>query len=213
MCISEIAVFTGDEGRTIPLNEPGSMVVFRRVRGVWQDVRMLPFSLEQERDLTGLRRKMADLVAFLGPCRTVVALSAKGAVFFELEKARCSIWEVPGRPEEFLDSVWRDAIAEQEAATPSVASAGIPVPLEIAPGRFAISIRDIQGKRPEVSSKQVLQQFIRRGAFRELEISCDHLPPWIEVEVERLGLLIETRYQAPNEVCVLLKNPSEGACC
>jgi hypothetical protein len=30
-------------------------------------------------------------------------------VFFELEKARCLVWEITGVPEEFLDSVWQDA--------------------------------------------------------------------------------------------------------
>ncbi|MFA5222551.1 MAG: Fe-only nitrogenase accessory AnfO family protein [Methanoregula sp.] len=213
MCISEIAVITGNDGTTIPLSEPGTVVVFRRIQGTWQNQRMLPFSLEQESSLSGLRHKMAELIGFLGDCRTVVAQSASGAVFFELEKARCSVWEIAGLPEEFLDSVWRDAKEEADAAAPPAEGATIPTPRETAPGRFTISIKEIQGKRPEVSSKQVLQQFIRRGAFCELEIFCDHLPPWIEVESERLGITIDTEYSAPNIVRVLLKKNPDGGCC
>jgi Fe-only nitrogenase accessory protein AnfO len=213
MCISEIAVMTGTSGQTIPLNEPGNVVVFRRDRGRWKAERTLPFTLDDANGLAGLRRKMAELVTFLGPCRSFVAASASGAAFFELEKARCQVWEITGMPDEFLDTVWREAKEEQEAQAPVNPGAGIPAPVETSPGIFAISIKDIQGKRPEVSSKQVLQQFIRRGAFTELAITCDHLPPWIEVEAERLGISVETEYGAPHEVRVVLRKAHEGACC
>ena len=213
MCISEIAVLTGSNGQTIPLNEPGTIVVFHRNRGGWQPARTLPFALDDANGLAGLRRKMAELVTFLGPCRSFVAASASGAAFFELEKARCQVWEISGTPDEFLDTVWREAKEEQEASAPVPAGAGIPAPLETALGKFTISIKDIQGKRPEISSKQVLQQFIRRGAFTELVITCDHLPPWIEVEAERLGISVETGYPGPHEVRVILKKAEEGTCC
>lgn len=213
MCISEIAVITGSDGRTIPLNETGTVIVFRRARGAWQTDRTLPFTPDEANGLAGLRRKMAGLVTFLGQCRCFVAASAGGAAFFELEKARCQVWEIPGSPDEFLDTVWREARAEQEAPAPVPAGAGIPAPREISPGRFTISIKDIQGRRPEVSSKQVLQQFIRRGGFTELAITCDHLPPWIEVEAERLGISVETEYHAPGGMQVILRKAPEGACC
>jgi Fe-only nitrogenase accessory protein AnfO len=203
----------GSDGRTVPLNEPGTVVVYRRNRGAWQEVRTLPFALDEEQGLPGLRRTMAELVTFLGDCRTFVAASASGAAFFELEKARCPVFEIGGAPEDFLDSVWREAKAEVEAQAPPVSGDNIPVPVETSPGKFAISIKDIQGKRPEVSSKQVLQQFIRRGGFLELAITCDHLPPWIEVEAERLGISVETEYHAPHEMLVVLRKAREGACC
>lgn len=213
MCISEIAVMTGTSGTTVPLNEPGTVVVFRRIRGVWQADRTLPFALDETSGLAGLRRKMAELVTYLGPCRSFVAASASGAAFFELEKARCQVWEMSGTPDEFLATVWREAKEEQEASAPVTPGTSIPAPVETSPGVFAISIKEIQGKRPEVSSKQVLQQFIRRGAFTELAITCDHLPPWIEVEAERLGISVETGYGAPHEVRVVLRKAHEGSCC
>jgi Fe-only nitrogenase accessory protein AnfO len=213
MCITEIAVMTGCDGRTVPLNEPGTVVVYRRNRGAWQKDRTLLFALDEEQGLPGLRRTMAELVAFLGDCRTFVAASASGAAFFELEKARCPVFEIRGAPEDFLDSVWREAKAEADVPPPPTAGADIPAPVETEPGKFTISIKDIQRKRPEVSSKQVLQQFIRHGSFSELVITCDHLPPWIEIEAERLGIMVETGYQAPHDVTVTLRKAREGACC
>jgi Fe-only nitrogenase accessory protein AnfO len=212
MCTSEIAALVGSDGRTVPLNEPGTLVVFRRDRRLWVRDREIAFALDPAKGLRGLRSSLGILTGFLGDCKTVVAKSANGALFFELEKARCSVWEIAGTPDEFLEQVWRDE-KEEHAAEPLPAGADIPAPLEIAPGRFYISIREIQGKRPEVSSKQVLQQFVQQGVFAELEIICDHLPPWIEVEAERRGYEIVSAKTAQNEVTVVLSKSSASGCC
>jgi hypothetical protein len=153
---------------------------------------------------------MAELVAFLGECRAFAAKSAGGAVYFELERARCHVWEIAGRPEEFLDSVCLEVNknGERDACTPAATTdAGIPVPMETAPGKYTLSIVEIQRKRSGVSSKQVLQQFIRRAVFTELEIICEHIPPWVGVEAEFLGLRVETEQSSPCKVRVLLKKP------
>ena len=213
MCVHEIAVITGSDGRTVPLSEPGTVVVYRMERGTWLAERRLPFSLESDGGLAGLRRRMGELIAFLGTCRTFVARSASGASFFELEKAECQVFEIAGCPSEFLGTVWLEAKEEQEAKSPLPADADIPAPLEIAPGRYYISICEIQGKRPEVSSKQVLRSFVQQGSFSELEIVCDHVPPWIEVDAEQLGFSLETEYQAPHEMRVILRKSHEGTCC
>jgi len=212
MCVSEIAVITGIDGRTVPLSEPGTVIVYRRVNGTWLAERRLPFSLETDGGLAGLRRRMGELIAFLGTCRTFVARSASGASFFELEKAECQVFEIAGSPSEFLGTVWLEIKEEQEAERPLPAGADIPAPLEISPGKYYISIREIQGKRPEMSSKQVLRTFVQAGAFTELEIACDHVPPWIEVDAERLGYEIVSERTGTNEIKVLLHRPSGGCC-
>jgi len=210
MSISEVAVITGEDGRTVPLTGPGTVVIYHHTLGVWKRKRTFPFSLVPEKGLQGLRRNVAELGIFLGECRTFVAKSAGGAVYFELEKARVHVWEFAGRPEDFLDSVCLEVNEDEErdaCTPPATTEAGIPVPLETAAGKYTLSIVDIQRKRSGVSSKQVLQQFIRRAVFTELEIICEHIPPWIGVEAEFLGLRVETAQNAPREVRVLLKKP------
>jgi hypothetical protein len=120
--------------------------------------------------------------------------------------------EIAGTPAEFLDSVWRDEKAEQTAAC-LPPDAGIPAPTETLPGHFTISIKEIQGKRPEVSSKQVLQDFVRRGAFEKLEVLCDHLPQWIEADAVRCGYEVVTEQIGKNEVKVRLTKNARGGCC
>jgi hypothetical protein len=212
MCITEIAVLLGSDGRTIPLSEPGTFVVYLRIRNEWVKERELAFALDPLQGLQGLRKSVAALNGFLGNCKTVVATSASGALFFELEKARCSVWEISGIPDTFLNQVWRDE-KEARADEPLPAGPGIPAPLELSPGTYYISIREIQGKRPEVSSKQILQEFVRKGEFSELEIICDHVPPWIEIEAEQRGFKIVNERTAQNEVRVFLRKCAGDTCC
>jgi Fe-only nitrogenase accessory protein AnfO len=211
MCLSEIAVFLGGDNRTIPLNEPGTLTVFRRERGAWVKDRERAFALNPAHGLRELRNDVAGLVQFLSPCTVLVAKTASGALYFELEKAKFSVWEIAGTPPEFLDQVWRDEKESQEAA-PLPAGTDIPAPLELLPGKFFLSIKEIQGKRPEVSSKQVLQQFVQAGAFSELEIICDHLPPWIEVEAACRGYDLTTERTGTNEMKVVLRTQAGGCC-
>jgi len=212
MCIAEIAVLTGTAGRTGSFEEGGELIVFRREEGMWHRDRMHRFSPGDATTLQRLRGAVSELVRFLGSCRTIVAKSVNGVIFFELEKARCSVFEIDGVPDEFLDLVWRDISPEMETGVQH-SGAGIPAPLETGPGIFTISIRDIQGKNPEISSKQILRNFIHRGEFSELRILCDHPPPWIEMEAVGLGIHVETETQAPGSVrMVLTKMPDSGCC-
>ena len=199
----EIAVILGDDGTTGRLGDPGTLEVFGRSAGTWSRVRGMPVALDPSQGLKGMRTAAAGIAAFLGDCRVLVTRSASGALYFELEKAGCTLWEIPGKPQEFLDSVWAD---EEKAKVPAgkPAAADIPKPTEKTPGNFFISIKEVQGKRPDMSSKQVLQQFIQSGGFLVLDIVCSHVPPWIEVEAERRGYTLETEQQDKDTVKVRL---------
>lgn len=199
----EIAVILGDDGTTARLGDPGTLVVFGRSAGTWSRVREMPVVLDPSQGLKGMRTAAAGIAAFLRDCRVVVTRSASGALYFELEKAGCTLWEIAGKPVEFLDSVWTD---EEKANIPvkKPEAAAIPGPVEKTPGNFFISIKEVQGKRPDISSKQVLQQFVQSGGFLVLDIVCSHVPPWIEVEAERRGYTLETEQIDKDSVKVRL---------
>jgi len=201
--VVEIAAIVGADGYSGVLNEPGQVVVYRHVRGAWEIDRTMDVSLDRSRNLREMRQKMGEILQFLSGCRVFVARSAGGALYFELEKAGCNVWEITGKPVDFLDIVLEDEEKERIAAQ-SQSVAGIPAPCEKAPGVFFISIKEIQGKSPEISSKQILQQFVADGNFSVLEIQCDHVPPWIEVEAEKRVYVIDAEKNGMNEVMVRL---------
>lgn len=203
----EIAVLLGENGETVALGAPGNVVVFHRNVGVWEPARSMAFSPDRTKGLREMRVQMEELVKFMESCRIFVAKSASGALYYELEKARCNVWEVDGKPAGFLDHVLRDETKlDLEEAPP----APVPVPDEKKPGHYSISIRNLQGKRPDLTSKQVLQKFVQEGRFASLAITCDHVPPWIEMEADLRKYVLETEKTGRNEYIVRLRNPAAG---
>ncbi len=194
----EIAVFLAADGSSASLNEPGKVAVFRRAQGAWALDREKEFFLDQVKGMRELRIKMEEILRFLNECKVFVASSATGVPYFELEKAGCGVWEITGKPGDFLEKVWeeeeKELALEKTQDTPC-----IPAPEETSPGDFFISIKEIQGKNADLSSKQILQQFIRNGGFRTLSIICSHVPPWIGVDAMRAGLDFEAEQLGKNE--------------
>ena len=208
--IPKIAVMLGNDGGTTTLTGPGDVIVYSKVHCSWEPVGNMPFSLDQSHGLAQIRKRMGDLVTFLGDCKILVSRAASGAIFFELEKAACTVWEISGKPEEFLDEVWREE--ESQECHLSGETIDIPVPVEIAPGVYYVSIKDIQGKRPEISSKQMLQKFIRKGEYQKIEVICDHVPPWIALESTCCGFTMESTQIGPREVKVVLTTSNPCGC-
>ena len=201
----EIATVLGPDGRSSTLTKPGTVIVYRRNQGIWNKDRELSFAPDEHENLANLRKKMQDLISFLGECKIFVTKTATGALYYELMKAGFSIFEVSGTPDEFLEDVLIEEEKEQviKLAQKNVA---IPGPYERSPGEYVVSIKEIQGKIPGVTSKQILMDFMKAGNFSTLEIICDHIPPWIEMESEQKGYLIESEKIRVNEVKMVVKN-------
>jgi len=204
----EVAVVLGPDGRTASLDEPGRVVVLRRDRGAWEPVRETAFAIDPGAGLRDLRHAMQELIEFLGECRVVVARTARGVPFFELEKARCTVWEIGDDPIRHLEEIWQDGGTEE-----SVEASAVPVPEELTPGNYYLSIREIQEENVGVSSKQVLQPFIRRGAFRSLVVVCNHVPPWLSMDAISTGCHVETQRIGDHEHRVKLTKRDAGGCC
>jgi Iron only nitrogenase protein AnfO (AnfO_nitrog). len=199
----EIAVFIGPDGTSAPLDQRGKVVVYRRAQGSWEADRERAFFIGEAGGMRELRQMMGEMLQFLGGCRIVVARSATGVPYFELEKSGRSVWEYTGRPADFLEQVWEGEEKDLAAAKTQEPQA-LPSPVEQTPGNFFINIKEIQGQSADVTSKQILQQFVRRGAFRTLAIICSHIPPWIEVEATTLGFSFEAEQLGKNEFRVRL---------
>ncbi|GBG55204.1 hypothetical protein SPFL3102_00630 [Sporomusaceae bacterium FL31] len=175
-----IAVAVEPTGSTTSLYEPGRILVYRKEQGNWQVVQEFHYDLEQDKGVRHMRQKVDEVVRFVAAeSQVFVGLSVIGIPYFELEKAGLSIWEFEGQPEEFLDYI----IAQEEEAQiarDQIQPVAIPEPKETAPGHYAISLKEIQENHSGVTTKQVLQPFVQKGAFSNLEILCNHVPPWLE---------------------------------
>lgn len=177
----QIAVYVGPSGEAATLYEQGKILLYQKQQGAWHVHSELPFTLNQELGLRGMRGQMAEAIGFIGECKVFVASAITGVPYFELEKAGCSVWEFSGKPLEFLDFVMEKEEEAAQEKPPEVLS--LPVAEDLGNGYFRISIKEVQEAAAGATSKQALLPTLRRGGFYQLEVICNHIPPWLEAEV------------------------------
>lgn len=200
----EIAVFIDQHGNSASVLSPGKVVVYRKQMQEWQPSRELEFALDQSRGIREMRLQMAALIDFLQGCKIFVALTVVGVAYFELEKAQIAIWEFEGRPAEFLDYIQ----AEEEAKPVEMPPAAvIPAVEERLPGCFHISIKEIQENEAGITSKQVLMPIISKKTFTSIEVICNHVPPWLEMELTARGLIADVEKLEVHTYRVSIQGP------
>ena len=187
----EIGAFVDEAGRAAALSQPCSLRIFRRDRGQWRLDRSAPLNLADASGLADLRRRIAEIIAVFGDCKTALAAAFHGAVLHELEKAGIELWEVDGDPEALLDTILFES---EKAAQEANKAATLPFPVleNLGEGRYSLSIAEVQRSSGGLTSKQVLLPILQQGSFRELAIMCTHVPPWLEAEVNSRGWQLRT---------------------
>jgi len=197
----DIAVFVGENGRTASLYEKGKIVLYTKTSGKWNVQKEKDFFLDKSSGMRELRKKMDDLKSFLPQdCNIFVGLQITGLPYFELEKSNFSVWEIDGIPGQFLDHVLEKE--EEDGLETRVEGCKLPVPHEISSGCYFISIKEIQENNTGFTSKQAILPFLRKGLFYQLEIICNHIPPWLETELINCRLFWEVRTISRNEISV-----------
>lgn len=177
----DIAVYVGENGETASLKDRGKIVVFRKIKNKWNVLRERELNPSTSQGMKELRRMMEEVMDFLAECKIFVGLSVTGIPFFELERSRRVVWEMQGKPGDFLDYIL--ARDEEERQLEEQKNETVPpAPVETSAGCYRISIKEIQEKNLGITSKQVLLPFLRQGNFYELRVLCNHIPPWLEAE-------------------------------
>lgn len=199
--IKKIAVYIGFTGQTVSFTEPGNIVIYVKHKGVWRTESQMAFALEQYQGLAQIRKQINDVIDFLGDCKIFVAKIINGAPYYQLERAGCSVWEYTGRPAEFLDFILEK---EEEVELENDNIPVIPEPEHLGNGIYRINIKPIQELDMGVSTKQVLLPFLQRGGYYQLEIICNHIPPWLEAELIFSKLTYHCDKKMPGEVHLTL---------
>lgn len=205
----KIAVYLGSSGKTVSLYEKGKIVLYGKKNGRWYELREMQFFPDKNPGMKDLRRKVGEALLFLGDCRVFVALSVVGVPYFELERWGFSIWELQGKPAEFLNYV----LEKEEASGKQEDDGGHntkPAPVEYSPGSYRVSIKEVQeGSYGSYTSKQVLLPFLRTVRFNSLEVHCSHVPPWLEAEILKGGLDGRIAKAAGNEAVITITGKKE----
>jgi len=179
----DIAVYVGEDGRTASLFDRGKLTVYRREQSYWTIFKEKEFSSSPVSGLPELRERMMEVRDFLGECKIIVGLSISGVPYFELEKGGFSVWEYEGNPLSFLDYISMEEEKTRRKVFTGERSESRTGPVEITDGCYQISLKEVQEGKAGITTKQALLPFLRKGDFYELEVLCNHIPPWLEAEL------------------------------
>lgn len=197
----EIAVFLGDDGQTISIYKSGLIKVYTKEQGTWKVLKEIPFIIDETDGIKSVRKSLTTMVQDLEKCKVFVGKEVTGLSYTVLEIAGFNIWEMEGKPEEFLDFVLEKE--EEEELTENSEEKVVEVMVEpISPnkdGNYYINLNQLQNSKSGVTSKQALLPFLRNAVFYKLDIICSHLPLWLEGELERLCLKSDTEKTGANE--------------
>lgn len=204
----EIAVLLNVDGQTSSFNEEGIIKIFSKKDNKWEIIKEYKFTINEHQNLRDIRQIINNMVNNLGECKVFVAEEVMGLGYTILEMAGFNIWEMEGKPEEFLDY-----ILEKEKAAKLMKSSSKDenvtkdyiTPLSGREGCYTVNLKKIQESETGLTSKQVIQPFIRNKKFIELEIICSHIPPWFEAEFENLNLITDVIPNGINEFKVTVK--------
>ncbi|MDR2141936.1 MAG: hypothetical protein LBR11_09150 [Deltaproteobacteria bacterium] len=105
-----------------------------------------------------------------------------------------------------LNEAVNAALSQEMAAAPPAALAT--QPQLVGPGRYFLDLAKALALDPELSSKKILQPFLRETRFQELAIECDHQPRWLPEAARNLGLSL-TLASSPGGVLVTLSRARE----
>jgi Fe-only nitrogenase accessory protein AnfO len=154
--------------------------------------------------LADLRRRMAEIIAVFGDCKTALAAAFQGAALHELEKAGIELWEVDGDAEALLDTILFEA---EKAAQQADKATTLPFPVleNLGEERFSLSIAEVQRSSGGLTSKQVLLPILQQGSFRELAILCTHVPPWLEAEANSRGWQLRTEKTSGSQFIAIIE--------
>lgn len=126
----------------------------------------------------------------MGTCKVIVGREISGLPYNVLDTAGFKIFQMEGLADSFLEIV--HSILKQDTVL-CVNDESIPETF-ITPennendGNYIINLIDIQKNHSQVTSKQILMPILKKSQFYELEIICSHIPPWVDIELEKLGL-------------------------
>lgn len=178
----EIAVFLGKNDETISFNEAGIVKVYLKDKEKWKVVKEIPFRINNLTSLKAIRENIKNMTEALGECKVFITAGLKGISLTILESMGLKIWKVQGNPVNFLDYIFENE--EQEKYN----SDTIPTPIKSrVEGKYYINLKMILESNEKVTSKQILLPFFNNTCFNELEVICDHIPPWFDKEFKRLN--------------------------
>lgn len=211
-----VAVITGSNGYTSAFLEGTLFKIFADYGGKWTQTGSLAFCINTQSGFEKIRQELTETERSLSlllnhDSKILVGSSVTGLPYNIFDAADYTIFEIEGKPEQFIDRLGTQIEAQKTEAENGETVFYTAHPVEGGGGRYFINLKILQIKKPGVTSKQALMPFFTNQAFMSLEIICTHIPPWFDRDFERLGL-VYTANQTDGALHVTVTHKLCGDC-
>lgn len=195
--IMKIAAFVDEKGIALPFYSKGIVKIFVDSADGWICTQKIPFEINETMSLCEIRQRVTAMVNELADCTIFAAETIKGTFFTIFEGRGINIWKLKGDPSDYLNYIKEQEIKlKEERKKPEPKAVG-----DERDGIYKIDLAKALSINEAYTSKQILVPFLRKTAFRKLEIICTHLPKWFDKELEALKLAQHTE-QLPDGLLV-----------
>ncbi|MDR3602302.1 MAG: Fe-only nitrogenase accessory protein AnfO [Desulfosporosinus sp.] len=202
-----ISIFLNSEGFTASLEEEGMIRVYTQnfTTDAWEVTEEFEFSLVKSSSISELRKIILNMIQRIGDCRIFVAREVAGQLYSVLEAYKFSIYEVEGKPEQFLDSVLASENELNKNLTEKSIQSVVCYPEKTdVEGAYFLNLKAALNADLNLTSKKILLPFLAKKDFKVLEVICDHMPKWFDDEFEKQGLESTLSRLKDNEYKVII---------
>ena len=205
---TKIAVIMKEDDSIASFFETEKIVVFDKIDDSWERTLTIGVPTDLGSGAGELRAATLKIIEELGDCRIIAGGSIVGVPFTELDRFEFYIFEISEYGQDLFDEILADIEDDDEEATLKERIIMEARPVETAtPGIYFLDLVALQTECPDVSSKQAMKEFFEKTPFIELDLLCNHIPPWLE----GMGLnIIEKKTQDGKFRAVITKEQCGG---
>lgn len=155
--------------------------VFEKKNEKWEILSDIVLESEKIKSIASVREYYKFVGGSKINCEIIVTNKAVGIPYNVFECLGFSIWELKGEAEEHLDNIlYNEKMVQVKFESKKEEN----YYREINEGIYEINLIKIQGEKPEISSKMIIRPVLKNKNFKELNIECCHIPPWILKELK-----------------------------
>lgn len=179
----KIALCINEDNRLINFNDGTKIDIYSKSQDKWDLEDTVSYSMDNITSVKDMRSEIERIVNVIGDCRTLVAKKISGLCFTVFETSGFEIWEMDASVTESLNSFSLDLGEKKNDQTETSGSI-----IDKGVGVYEIDLIEALSKDKNATSKSLLLPFLKDRGFYKLSVTCSHIPPWFDVEFNKMSL-------------------------
>lgn len=201
----KIGVFLNDYNHILPFYSSGIVEIYSDAHSDWQCINQIPFDLTEQRDLADVQLKVNMLTSEFDDCKLLITDAIKPLAMALLQEKGIGVWKSRGH---FVTTLLDHIKAELNKVLEDREHKKNMGPTLIGPeneAKYEINLIPLLSQDRSLNSMDILIPFLKTTNFKELRITCSHLPKWFNGAIESLKLEASVAEPEPNLMVATVK--------